>query len=70
MSEIRTIVIVCHNGNNFDVAENSVGVHGLTWDEMLGQVASMTHPKIAEPRYRKRTGDADTEILVCGSSTP
>ncbi len=68
MTEIRTIVIVCRNGNDFDVSENSVGVEHLTWDEMLGQVACLTHPKIAEARYRKRTPTDANEVLVRNGS--
>lgn len=28
---------------------------GLSWDEMLGQIAGLTHPKIRAPHYNMRT---------------
>lgn len=51
----RTITIVAHDGNNFDVHEGEQYVAHLTWDEMLGQIAHMTHPEIARPRYTMET---------------
>lgn len=29
--------------------------NGLGWDEMLGQVVSMTHPSVGRPQYRMQT---------------
>lgn len=51
----RTIVIVMRDGNNFDVHEGDRSSGQLCWDEMLGQVASLTHPSINAPRYRMPT---------------
>lgn len=48
----RTIVIIAYSGNNYDVIEDGRVSDHLAWDEMLGNIASMTHPKINEPRYK------------------
>lgn len=58
----RTITIVMRTGNDFDVFEGERFSGRLCWDEMLGQVASMTHPKINEPRYRMLTHDEQSVI--------
>jgi hypothetical protein len=52
---MRTITIVCHGGNDFDVHEGERYSGRLCWDEMLGQIASITHPEITRPRYPMET---------------
>lgn len=51
----RTITIIVTDGNNFAVHEGERYANRLCWDEMLGQVACMTHPKINDPRYAMHT---------------
>lgn len=51
----RTITIIVHDGNHFDVHEGERYCDRLCWDEMLGTIAELTHPKIGEARYRMRT---------------
>lgn len=57
----RTITIVMHNGNNFDVFVGQRSSNGLCWDEMLGQIASMTHPEIRKARYLMLTPEEREE---------
>jgi hypothetical protein len=59
---MRTIVIVARNENTFDVHEGTAFIDRLCWDELLGTVAVLTHPRMndAEPRippYRLRSID-------------
>jgi hypothetical protein len=49
---VRTIVIVCRESNQFDVHCDTAFMDRLSWDECLGQVAVLTHPKMnVEPRF-------------------
>jgi len=57
----RTITIVCHGGNHFDVFEGERYADHLCWDEMLGQVAELTHPSINRGRYRMETPEEGWE---------
>lgn len=57
----RTITIVCHGANYFDVFEGESYTDHLCWDEMLGQIAQLTHPKIGEPRYEMLTPEGHSE---------
>ncbi|GMG89630.1 hypothetical protein Cmtc_08500 [Cupriavidus sp. TKC] len=52
---MRQITITFDNDKGFAVTENGRTADRLAWDEMLGQVAQMTHPKINEGRYRMLT---------------
>lgn len=47
----RTITIVCHGPNHFDVFEGEDFCNRLCWDEMLGQIVHLTHPQITGARY-------------------
>ena len=51
----RVITIVCRGGNDFDVHEGEAYSGLLCWDEMLGQIASLTHPQINRARYQMFT---------------
>ena len=43
-------------GSGFDVVmPDGRRCDGLGWDEMLGQVAHLTHPNLGAPRYAMRT---------------
>lgn len=43
-------------GSSFDVVdEQGRRAHGLGFDEMLGQVVSLTHPKLGTEQYAMRT---------------
>lgn len=55
--EARTITITISHDGQFDVSENGKCAGGLAWDELLGQIACMTHPKICAPNYAMRTPD-------------
>lgn len=52
---MRQIVITFDNGKGFAVTEAGRTADRLGWDEMLGQVAQLTHPKIAAPHYKMQT---------------
>lgn len=42
----------------FDVVtEDGKRCDGLAWDELIGQVVSLTHPKIGQPQYRMQTAE-------------
>ena len=54
----RTITIIIHdNPNDYTVQEGEDVCNRLCWDEMLGTVAELTHPRIAQARYRMDAGD-------------
>lgn len=57
MNATRTITIVVRGPNDFDVHEGEKYTNLLCWDEMLGQIACMTHPAIGQPRYDLLTPD-------------
>lgn len=63
MNATRTITIVCgRNGTGlFAVHEGEAYVTHLTWDEMLGEVAQLTHPKIKSSRYGMNTPEGHFE---------
>lgn len=42
-------------GHSIEVRENGQTTGQLAWDEMLGQVAAMTHPDLNKGRYPMRT---------------
>ena len=52
---LRTITISVFAPNDFTIAEGERSCDRLCWDEMLGTVAEITHPKIGEARYRMMT---------------
>lgn len=58
---VRRIEIQVVDGNTFNVVEGDRMADSLCWDEMLGQVAELTHPKIASARYRMMTPDERAE---------
>lgn len=51
MSAPRTITIIARGGNDFDVQEGERYCDRLCWEEMLGQIATMTHPAINVARF-------------------
>jgi hypothetical protein len=53
----KTIVIgpAEESRDGFRVTQGDRYHDGLTWDEMLGLIAELTHPKIRRPRYRMHT---------------
>lgn len=54
---VRTITIEIYEGGYLDVREGDRFCNGLTWDEVLGTVAELTHPKIGQARYRMQTAE-------------
>lgn len=52
---MRQITITFDNGKGFAVTENGLTADRLAWDEMLGQVAQLTHPKVNEAHFRMLT---------------
>ncbi|MFM0101958.1 hypothetical protein PQR01_00220 [Paraburkholderia rhynchosiae] len=52
---MRAVTIEIDDGNNFTVREGERFADGLCWDEMLGTIAELTHPKIGDARYAMRT---------------
>jgi hypothetical protein len=51
----RTITIIVRSSNDFDVHEGERYSGRLCWEELLGQIATMTHPLINAPRFRMDT---------------
>lgn len=47
----RSITLIVRGPNDFDVFEGERYSERMTWDEMLGQIASLTHALINGPRY-------------------
>lgn len=45
------------NGNHFDVVVDGVVADMLCWEEMLGQIATITHPDIKKPRFQMKPLD-------------
>ena len=58
---MRTITIEIHDGNDFTIIEGDRSCDKLCWDEMLGTIAELTHPKVGEARYRMRTAEEQAE---------
>jgi hypothetical protein len=54
---MRQITITFDNGKGFSVTEAGRTADRLAWDEMLGQVANLTHPKLNTPHYTMLTVD-------------
>lgn len=54
---MKTITIECHDKNDFTVREGDRYVDRLCWEEMLGQVAEMTHPMINAGRFGMLTAE-------------
>ena len=52
---MRQIIITFGGDRGYAVIENGCIADRLTWDEMLGQVAQLTHPKINAQRYKMLT---------------
>lgn len=52
---MRQIIITFENGKGFAVTEAGRTADRLAWDEMLGQVAALTHPKLGTAHYRMET---------------
>lgn len=52
---MRQIVITFDNDKGFAVTENGRTADRLAWDEMLGQIAQLTHPSINAERYKMLT---------------
>lgn len=53
-----TIEIVDDGGSgDYTVREDDRYCDRLCWDEMLGTIAELTHPRIGEARYRMETAE-------------
>lgn len=59
MNAPRIITIVVKGGNHFDVHEGERYADHLCWEEMLGQIATITHPMIDAPRFRMTTPEEE-----------
>ena len=56
MKKPRNITVtVSENGTLFEVAEGGRSADMLCWEEMLGQVATLTHHEIRGPRFEMLT---------------
>lgn len=54
----RTITIeISAEDNMFTVRDGDRWCPKLCWDEMLGTIAELTHPRIGEARYRMGTAE-------------
>lgn len=58
---MRSITIRIHGPNNFDVVEGYLEASRLTWEELLGQVAELTHPRLGVPRFTMMSPDEREE---------
>lgn len=56
-----TITIYCISGSDYTVQEGEAICDRLCWDEMLGTIAELTHPKIGQARYRMETAEQREE---------
>jgi hypothetical protein len=54
---MRTITIEIDDSGQIDVREGDRYCNGLGWDEMLGTIAELTHPRIGSARYAMRTAE-------------
>ncbi len=52
---MRTITIEIVDSNDFTVKEGDRYCDKLTWDEMLGTIAELTHPRLGTCSYRMLT---------------
>lgn len=52
MTIVRTITVEIHEDNSFTVREGDSYCPDLCWDEMLGTIAELTHPRLGSARYR------------------
>jgi hypothetical protein len=51
---ISTITIEVFGPSDFDVRHGGQIADRLNWEELLGQIATLTHPKILAPRFATR----------------
>ncbi len=61
---VRTITIVAIDGNHFDIHEGERYVTRLTWEEMLGSIAEITHPRIGASRFDMKSADEHVERFI------
>lgn len=54
---MQTITIEFSDDSAFTVRQGDRYVTQLCWDEMLGTVAELSHPKIGDCRYRMQTAE-------------
>lgn len=52
---MRQITITFENALGYAVTENGRTADRLAWDEMLGQIAALTHPKLGTAHYTMQT---------------
>jgi hypothetical protein len=52
---MRTITIEIDEDKGYTVREGDRYHDQLCWDEMLGQIAQLTHPQLGAARYQMRT---------------
>ncbi len=52
---MRTITIDIVDSSDFTVKEGDRYCDKLTWDEMLGTIAELTHPRLGTSSYRMLT---------------
>lgn len=69
---MRTITIEIADNGDIDVREGDRYCDGLCWDEMLGTIAELTHPRIGSARYAMRTEAewAEYRARVYGAQLP
>lgn len=67
---VRTITIIVKDGNHFDVHEGELYSDRLCWEEMLGQIATLTHPSISAPRFCMDTPEGHAARRAKWDRTP
>lgn len=59
---MRTITIEQQGWNEFIVRDGDKSSGFLTWDELVGQIASMTHHALKEPWFQMLTEQERAEM--------
>jgi hypothetical protein len=59
----HSVTIEVFGDNNFVVCHKGSVIGPLTWDEMLGAIAEITHPRIGRSRYKARSAHDQTETV-------
>lgn len=61
---MRTIIIEQYAWNDFTVREGDRYSERLMWDEALGQIVTLTHDEIKNPRFPMLTADENQALAA------
>lgn len=71
MIDMRIITIEVHDSlfaGNFTIREGDRFTDKLCWEELLGQIATLTHPDIRKPRFPMSPEDLMKRIEAEGAA--